>query len=47
MKDGVLLPETNGMALDGLPPGPYELRVVVVDRKANVTAQRNIDFLLE
>jgi hypothetical protein len=46
-KDGVLMPETNGMPLQGLAAGPYELRVVVVDRKANVTASRTVDFTLE
>ena len=46
-KDGVLLPETNGMPLQGLAAGPYELRVVVVDRKANVTAASSVDFTVE
>jgi VWFA-related protein len=46
-KDGVPLPETNGMPLAGLAPGSYELRVVVVDRKANATASRSVDFTLE
>ena len=46
-KDGVPLPETNGMPLQGLAAGPYELRVVVVDRKANVTAARSVDFTVE
>jgi hypothetical protein len=46
-KDGVLLPETNGMPLQGLDAGPYELRVVVVDRKANVTATSSVDFTVE
>jgi VWFA-related protein len=34
-KDGVPLPETNGMSLQELTPGDYELRVVVVDRRPN------------
>jgi hypothetical protein len=34
-KDGVPLPQSNGMSLDGFEPGRYELRVVVVDRRAN------------
>lgn len=46
-KDGVPLPETNGMPLQGLAAGPYELRVVVVDRKANVSAARSVDFTVE
>jgi hypothetical protein len=46
-KDGVPLPETNGMPLDGLSPGAYELRVVVVDRKANASASRSVDFTVE
>ena len=46
-KDGVPLPETNGMPLQGLVAGAYELRVVVVDRKANVTASRSVDFTVE
>jgi hypothetical protein len=40
----VSIPQGNGMGLEGLEPGPYELRVVVVDRKANATASRAIDF---
>jgi hypothetical protein len=44
VKDGVALPQGNGMSLESLAPGPYELRIVVVDRKANATASRNIDF---
>jgi hypothetical protein len=35
------------MRLEGLDPGGYELRVVVVDRKANVTASRKVDFTVE
>jgi hypothetical protein len=46
-KDGVPVPETKGMPLQGLAAGGYELRVVVVDRKANVTASRSIDFTVE
>lgn len=46
-KDGVPLPETNGMSLEGLTPGSYELRVVVVDRKANATTFRRVDFSVE
>ena len=37
-KDGLPLPQSNGMSLESLAPGSYELRVVVVDRKANATA---------
>jgi VWFA-related protein len=46
-RNGVLLPETNGMSLAGLPAGRYELRIVVFDKKANASAHRNIDFTLE
>jgi hypothetical protein len=35
------------MSLEGLAPGRYELRVVVVDRKASATAFRDIDFTVE
>lgn len=46
-KDGTVLPETNTIGLAGLEPGAYELRVVVVDRKANQTATRRLDFAIE
>jgi hypothetical protein len=46
-KDGAPLPYTNSMSLAGMTPGLYQLRVVVVDRKANVNAVRNVDFTLE
>lgn len=46
-KDGVPLPQTNGMSLEGLDPGRYDLRVVVVDRRANATAYRSVDFTVE
>ncbi len=46
-KDGQLLPQTNGMPLEGLPKGRYELRVVVMDKKANATVSRQIDFSIE
>jgi hypothetical protein len=46
-KDGVPLPESNGMSLEGLDPGRYELRVVVVDRRANATAFQSVDFTVE
>lgn len=46
-RDGAPLPETNGMSLEGLAPGSYELRVVVVDRKANATTFRRVDFSVE
>jgi len=35
------------MSLEGMAPGDYELRLVVVDRKANVTASRSIDFTVD
>ena len=46
-KDGVPVPETNGMPLESLAPGSYELRVVVVDRRVNVTAFRRVAFTVE
>ena len=46
-RDGTVLPETNTIGLAGLEPGAYELRVVVVDRKANATATRRLDFAIE
>jgi hypothetical protein len=46
-KDGLPLPQTNGMSLESLAPGDYELRVVVVDRKADVTAFRSVAFGLQ
>ena len=46
-KDGTPLPETNSLPLEGLTPGPYELRLVVVDRKAKVQTARRVDFTLE
>jgi VWFA-related protein len=46
-KNDAPLPETNGLPLEGLPPGAYELRVVVVDRKANATIYKKVDFTIE
>jgi VWFA-related protein len=46
-KDGVPVPETNVMALEGLGAGAYELRVVVQDRKANATTFRKVAFTIE
>jgi len=46
-KDGVLLPQTNGMPLAGLPVGRYALKVVVMDKRAKTTASRDIDFSVE
>jgi VWFA-related protein len=46
-KDGVLLPQTNGMPLESLPRGKYDLRVVVMDKKAGVTIHRQVDFTIE
>jgi hypothetical protein len=46
-KDGTVLPRPNTIGLAGLEPGAYELRVVVVDRKANATATRRLDFAIE
>jgi hypothetical protein len=46
-RDGAPLPETNGIPLESLEPGSYELRVVVVDRKAGATVDRRLDFAVE
>ena len=47
-RDGQPVPETNAVTLAGLAPGPYQLRVVVVDRKANnAMAFRTVDFQVE
>ena len=46
-KDGIPLPETNGMSLQELTPGDYELRMVVVDRKSNTTLNRSVDLTVE
>ena len=46
-KDGIPAPETNGMSLEGLSPGNYSLKVVVVDRRANATVARSIDLTVE
>jgi VWFA-related protein len=46
-KDGVPVPETNVMALEGLAAGAYELRVVVQDRKAGATASRKVPFTID
>jgi hypothetical protein len=35
------------MGLAGLPTGPCELRIVVVDKKANATAFRDVAFTIE
>lgn len=47
VKDGVPLPETNGISLEGVPPGRYELRIVVVDRNAGATIMRSVDFAVD
>ncbi|HXB56675.1 MAG TPA: VWA domain-containing protein [Vicinamibacteria bacterium] len=47
VKDGASITQANGMSLDSLAPGLYALRIVVVDRKANATASRNIDFTVD
>ena len=41
------LPQSSGMSLEGLTPGRYDLRIVVVDRKANATVHRDVDFTVE
>ena len=35
------------MSLDGFEPRRYELRVVVVDHRANATATHSVDFTVE
>ena len=47
VKDGVSIPQGNAMSLDSLAPGVYELRIVVVDRRANATASGAIDFTVK
>jgi hypothetical protein len=46
-KDGVPVPETNVMGLEGLAAGPYELRVVVQDRKAGAMTLRKVPFTID
>lgn len=46
-RDGAPLPQTNVLGLEGLAPGRYDLRVVVVDRRANATVARSVDFTVE
>jgi hypothetical protein len=46
-KDGAILPQTNGMPLNGLPAGKYSLRVVVVDKRAKSQVSRDVDFSVE
>ena len=46
-KDGVPVPETNVMALEGLAAGAYELRVVVQDRKAGAMTFRKVPFTID
>jgi len=46
-KDGAPVPETNVMALEGLGPGAYELRVVVQDRKAGAMTFRKVPFTID
>jgi VWFA-related protein len=47
LKDGTPVPQTHEMSLEGLAAGRYELRVVVFDRKANVSATRATDLTLD
>jgi VWFA-related protein len=46
-KDGRPVPETNMVGLEGLSPGPYELRVVVADRKAGTNIMRRVPFTID
>lgn len=47
MRDGVAVPETNVMSLEGMAPGAYELRVFVQDRKTNASTVRRVDFNID
>jgi VWFA-related protein len=46
-KDGMPLPQSSMMSLEGLAPGRYQLRIVVADRKTNTTVHRDVDFTVE
>ena len=46
-RDGVLLPQSSMMSLQGLTPGRYQLRIVVADRAAKTTAHRDVDFAVD
>jgi hypothetical protein len=46
-QDGVAVPETNVMSLEGMAPGAYELRVFVQDRKTNASTVRRVDFNID
>jgi VWFA-related protein len=45
--DGTRALMTNSFPLGSLEPGPYEFRVVAVDRKASLTVTRTTDFTVE
>ena len=45
-RGGLPLPETNELTLQDVGPGDYELRVVVVDRRAGATVFRDVDFVV-
>jgi len=47
LQQGVPLPETNGIPLESLSPGEYELRVLVEDRLAKTTTLRRVSFSVE
>jgi VWFA-related protein len=46
-QEGLPLPETYGMPLEGLSPGAYELRVLVEDRLGQATTLRRVGFSVE
>jgi hypothetical protein len=46
-REGPPAPQANGMSLEGLPAGSYELRVVVTDLKANATVIRSAEFAVD
>jgi len=47
VKDGRPVPETNMVSLEGLSSGPYELRVVVADRKAGANVMRRVPITID
>ncbi|MBS1811550.1 MAG: VWA domain-containing protein [Acidobacteria bacterium] len=46
-KTAAFSPYAARMSLDKFSPGTYELRLVVVDRAANATAKRSVNFIVE
>ncbi len=46
-KDGVPLPQSSMMSLQGLTAGRYRLRIVVQDRATKTTVHRDVDFTVD